>query len=141
MVLGDAGRVNNYLMVGLAIVASIGIAGIGAGWFILCDIIEGKTNRHTLSTIIFSAPAWLTAIVLITIGIAKGPDPTIQPEEPMKTFRTDEDRRVAEHLFHRSMKLLIKHYRNGDSIDKDLIYVINTYENLNGKVENEDDEY
>ena len=130
---------NNYLMAGLTIVASIGVAGIGAGWFILCDIIEGKTNRHTLSTIIFFSPLWLTAVVLIGIGTAKGPDPTTQPEEPMKTFRTDEDRRLAEHMFHRSMKHLIKHYRNDDSIDKDLIDVINTYENLNGKVENEDD--
>ena len=130
---------NHYLMAGLAIVASIGIAGIGAGWFILCDIIEGKTKQHTLSTIIFFSPLWLTAIILITIGIAKGPDPTTQPEEPMKEFRTDEDRRLAEHLFHRSMRRLIKHYRNDDSIDRDVVEIIYTYENLNGKVEDEDD--
>ena len=132
---------NAYLCIGLSIVAGIGIVGIVWGWFILCDLIDSKIKQPTLSTLIFSAPVWLTAVVLIIIGIAKGPDPTTQPEEPMKTFRTDEDRRVAEHMFHRSMKHLIKHYRNGDSIDKDLIYVINTYENLNGKVENEDDEY
>ena len=59
----------------------------------------------------------------------------------MKTFRTDDDRRFAEHMFQRSLKRLIKHYRNEDSIDRDVIDLINAYENLNGKVENEDDEY
>lgn len=59
----------------------------------------------------------------------------------MNKFATDEDRRLAEHMFNRSMRRLINHYRNDDSISQDIVEVINNYENLNGKAENENDEY
>ena len=59
----------------------------------------------------------------------------------MTEFRTSEDRRMLEHMFHRDMRRLIKHYRTEGSIDPDLVNVINDYERLHGEVQIEEDDW
>lgn len=53
----------------------------------------------------------------------------------MNKFATDEDRRLAEHLLKRSLRHLIKNYRNDQMCDQDIVQVINAYEHLYGPVE------
>ena len=134
---------NEATAIGIIIFVPVLFIAALFGWLEICS--NFMDNHYDLPFIVhlsfFLSPLAGIGLIFLCYGLVVQPIINPPKEEPMKTFRTDEDRRLAEHLFNRSMKLLIKHYRNGDSIDKDIIYVINTYENLNGEVENEDDEY
>ena len=137
---------NTATQIGLGIFGCIIFAFLVVGWFAVCwifqDKLEAKYERRLPFTGlgIYLSPFVGVGLICLCYGLVAQPKLT-KPEEPMKEFRTDEDRRVAEHMFNRSMRRLIKHYRNDDSIERDIIDVINSYEHLNGKVENENDEY
>ena len=140
---------NEATVIGLAILALIGGIAFIIGWMAFswdfCD-------KHKLSLIgflgVYLAPYILIGLIFLCYGLVVQPiinqpkeESATTKEEPMKEFRTDDDRRLAEHMLRRSMRRLIKHYRNEDSIDRDVVELINAYENLNGKVENEDEDY
>ena len=137
---------NTATQIGLGIFCCIIFGFLIVGWFAVCWVFQDKLETKYEKRLpftglgIYLSPFIGVGLICLCYGLITQPKLT-KPEESMKEFRTDEDRRIAEVLFHRSMKHLIKHYRNGDSIDKDIIYVINTYENLNGKVENDEDNF
>lgn len=137
---------NTATQIGLGIFVCIILGLLIVGWFAVCWIIQDKLEAKYERRLPFSGlgiyllPVIGVGLICLCYGLVVQPK-TTKLEEPMKDFRTDEDRRVAEHMFNRSMRLLIKHYRNDDSISQDVIEVINNYENLNGKAENENDEY